>query len=740
MMDAWEKIDIIWMRVECGFDLSSIIADTHLDFAEDIHNKSKALRNTTSLANQSIGFMYYETLKIASRAVGGLNFSDNNSRDTWEKLIQCIELLPSNLLRNTLFCQLAMARLRIGDKKSFDELVQEKILPLLQLSPWSELNCLVITDLALPIFEFSPEEAQLIVSKLPYLLQNNTWDKVAYRILTQSNVCDPLDEEPPTVCLDLAMANKILRILEFTERDQEISHITHLLCHSISNDNCKLNENQKLDILTRLESIISKKIPDVKNITHKGYEVIINGDIERARRKSAKKSKALLPRNHTKIMNEAKSITNIADMVFVLTQLGIEFRDIQKELANDLLEAAFSLVPKIPNVRDRVNRLELIAESFSKFHNTTRTNEAIRMGRELAETLEGIERDTVLSSIIQTAHQINKDVAAQITEKIDDFGTRFSLDISINALELSKSPHKLSLDNPKTISEEVLNAAAYKMSKALISGRSISYPMELIIKWLASMQFLKFEASKEIVNWAVESLIRQAPSSEENSLAIKMISYLITNCELLSILGDHISSLSGIPDNLKDNFQGLSTNKKLFKIGERQKAIDFILNWLKENSPKFVKICDPYFDYDQVWILKGISSDSKIKIITTGKPFCSRIDPINKEKIRTERQRIQSNFQSSWADISNQSPPATLIVIHGVIFDEEKDDFHDRYIITDKAGLSIGTSLNGLGNKEFFITILTPDDVRYVSDTYIDPKLRIDEFFSSVIYFELDGN
>ena len=361
-----------------------------------------------------------------------------------------------------LFGQLAISRFRAGDKKTFEELIQDKILPILQLSPWSDLSCSVITDLALPIFEFSPEEARSWVGKLPYALQNITWGKVALRILSQSNVCDTFDEEPPNASIDLATTNKIIRILEFAERDQEIAQITQALCYSIANDNCRLSESQKLDALTRLEDVIAKKLPDPNNIQHKGYSVVTNGDIERARRKSAKRSKAILPRNHSKIIKDARSIENIADRVLVLAHLGIEFRDIQKEISNDLLEEALALIPAITNLRDRANRLEAIAEGFSKLHNTTKAGEAIKMGRELAETLEGVERDTVLASIIQTAYQINKDVAAQITERIDDFATQFSLDISMKALELSKAPHKLDLQDPKFIDEEVLSAQLLK--------------------------------------------------------------------------------------------------------------------------------------------------------------------------------------------------------------------------------------------------------------------------------------
>ncbi|HJZ06393.1 MAG TPA: hypothetical protein VJ327_11185, partial [Patescibacteria group bacterium] len=170
------------------------------------------------------------------------------------------------------------------------------------------------------------------------------------------------------------------------------------------------------------------------------------------------------------------------------------------------------------------------------------------------------------------------------------------------------------------------------------------------------------------------------------------------------------------PD-LKAGFQGLSTTKKLFRVGERAKAIEFITNWLRSNAREYVKICDPYFDEEQLWILQSVPLDIEVKIVTTGKklglpPRNDHLDNLTpiviRERQKDERKRLQSLFTKAWNELSNQAPPATLVVLHETIFDTaEKDDFHDRYLITKEAGLSIGTSLNGFGNQEFLITILS---------------------------------
>ena len=96
-------------------------------------------------------------------------------------------------------------------------------------------------------------------------------------------------------------------------------------------------------------------------------------------------------------------------------------------------------------------------------------------------------------------------------------------------------------------------------------------------------------------------------------------------------------------------------------------------------------------------------------------------------------------FEQAWIEKSHQTPPPTLVVVHDSIYGStDQDQFHDRYIVTKGSGLSIGTSLNGLGNKEFFVSVLTEDDASYVEFKYIDPKLNLQEHFSKTVYFEID--
>ncbi len=488
-----------------------------------------------------------------------------------------------------------------------------------------------------------------------------------------------------------------------------------------------------------LDTIVDKKLPDINNINHPGYKVLAKSSIEAARRRSAKKAKSI-KKNHNQIIQEAKSIDNIADRVFVMSIVARDLKEIESQIAISLVDEAFSVIESIPNVKDRINRLEVIANSYSELRNTSKVDEAVRLGVHLSSSLDGIERDTVLSSLIQTAHQVDKNIVAEITEKIEDPKTEYELDVNNTSYDLSKSPHKLTAQfESASKNDETMRAAISRMIRAVNSNKGVPYSTKTILDWLAAGSQLKYETMLEIIEWTTEVDLRQCPDSALSRESMVVLRTIIDNCKILYSIGNQILPLVKIPESVKSNFQGLSISKELFKVGERNRAISWIKTWLQGNASRYVSICDPYFDEEQVWILQCVPADVQMKIISSGKAFgfTPAINDTSETK-KNNRRSAKSDLLTAWGKISNQSCPPTFVVIHSSVYEGDKDKFHDRYIITDGGGISIGTSLNGLGKQESFITILNPDDVKYVEATYMNPKLSIDQFFPQVIYFELD--
>lgn len=50
---------------------------------------------------------------------------------------------------------------------------------------------------------------------------------------------------------------------------------------------------------------------------------------------------------------------------------------------------------------------------------------------------------------------------------------------------------------------------------------------------------------------------------------------------------------------------------------------------------------------------------------------------------------------------------------------------HSRYVITEGGGVSLGTSINGLGSRDTEINVFEPDEAAQVEMKFIDPWLGL---------------
>ena len=87
------------------------------------------------------------------------------------------------------------------------------------------------------------------------------------------NIGEKYDIESPNVIIDLPRANKVVSIIENIDNDKSLYLVVDMLSHLTGLEN-HLNEHQKLDILTRLDAVVDKKLPDINNIDHLGYKVL----------------------------------------------------------------------------------------------------------------------------------------------------------------------------------------------------------------------------------------------------------------------------------------------------------------------------------------------------------------------------------------------------------------------------------------------------------------------------------
>ena len=736
-----EQIDLIWIRIECSFDMVSILAENHKEFALQIFEKTRDLSRCSSLSNQTIGIMEYKNLEKATQLFGELDDSEESIKYK-ENLLQLIDRFPSKIAQLRFFSKNANSLYKNGKINETKKIVQEQILPGLQNYNITELSSSHFVDIGLSLFDYSPLVAKEWIDKLSYSSRNICWYKISYRLITNSYFTNIYEGDPRIASIDIDVINKLLQIIDYIERDHEIYMTMRLITRAISCSNCRnILDPQKINTLIKLENNISSRLPDQKNITHIGYLLLCLGEIEKSRANINNNQKQMANKNFQKLIQRINEVDIVADKVLVLAELGVLVSSINNENANKLIQSALELVKQIQNVKDRMSRLEIITESFKSIRNSTKATEALKLSSNLAESINGVEKDKILESIIQTAYELDENIASELSEKIEDHSLTFSLAIRKKANELSKSPQKIESLDYEEFSKEILNEAAFKMNQAISSKKAASFSHGVLLSWLIKCKHFGFSEINEVIDWVIDSWIIQSAKSEISKNSFEIFSAIIKVSNLLLILSTNMSSLISIPEDMKKSFPGYSLTKKYYKVGERQKIIDFINSWIKENIKKNIIICDPYFDSEQLWILKIIPNNINVRILCNGEKF-----KLNKEfnnpnteaqrnYIKDEKRRIKREVLEKWKEISKQDPPNTLIIINNTIFGN--DEIHDRFLLTEESGLSIGSSLNGFGKKEFTITILSKPEVDYISSE-INPKLRIDTNFSEVIFFDLE--
>jgi len=136
-------------------------------------------------------------------------------------------------------------------------------------------------------------------------------------------------------------------------------------------------------------------------------------------------------------------------------------------------------------------------------------------------------------------------------------------------------------------------------------------------------------------------------------------------------------------------------------------------DWLKEKAVEYVKIYDPYFSIRDLEVLKHVASDVQVFVITSWKAQ-SGITPGDRS--------IERVYKTGWGRISDKEPPWTQITITGI--DSSGDSpLHSRYLVTNGAGLNLGTSLSGLGEKHTDIRILDSLEAAKIESELINPEL-----------------
>jgi hypothetical protein len=595
----------------------------------------------------------------------------------------------------------------------------------------ARVNCHVdLIDKVLPvIYEYDTAIADQVAVLLPEERLSSAWFGVIAWSLARCFLGDEnlVNVQDCRFSVDFPRLRKCLEAASKISEDEVLDLAVTLIARTVVNSfPNRLDIGQALLVLTDIDQIAVRNLPDKRNFTHKGYLIQSLSTSHRARSEVWVKhgrradyrglTKREIEQTWHELRREAIAIPNVADRVLVMSHVARDMCSFylreERRIVKEFLELAQQHLPTIPTTMDRIGRMISIAEAWAAVDELSATEYLYSQALESINALADRDIDEQLTMVVQSAYTIlGEKFAAGLAAKLDAAPTELKRSASDVTLQLIAERMR---KNPSAISQlrdvkfgnrqQLIAETANELLSDVATGMGRGIEQEKVVSaWLVeSTRYDEFTV-QEVVKWIVECAQRGTTRSYKANTYIEL-------CELSRRLAQILPSAeqSGIPDDLHSSFAGLSSKYITFGVNETEKARSWLSEWLKSHARSYLKIVDPYFSIDQLQYCNYIPDDCKVLIVTVESRFPTG--------------STSDSLTRYWYEnVSFRCFPFIRILL---VPDSYENKFHDRVIVTENTGLDLGPSLNTLGKNRIKIRELTIEDVREINEKYVNSMLN----------------
>ncbi|WP_079506907.1 hypothetical protein [Mesobacillus jeotgali] len=703
--DTWMSINIGWRKIDIGFKIINALASVSIEISRDYFEKIEEFRNGLIFYDPNISWSYLSVLRLVIRSYSGLISSDIDNENDLEHITKIIDLVPSDGEKALLWNELALRLYSNKKNEKGRTIVLERIKPCLErISNLDEgYKYHVIIRVAPSLYLAHKNTAFEQLESLPILERDSAYNSIVRFFLTKATPMDPYDGiQGQGYDINYEDIIDLCELIDKAELDSLIFSIITDIVDSIMDNRYsrKFTIQQKLDIAKRLESLVETKLPNERHIKHDGYKIVSRAQIMKLRQT---KFQAWLD-----LIEEARNVPNLSDRALVLTIVACCFPRNKQEKTLEVIEEVEKLVDEIPTINDKLTQYEALASNLVKI-DQVKSKSFIKKAMSIS-----ISKDkessvfTIQKRLIDFAHRIDPEFAESLVSINDKDPARVKIKEELNEeykmLELKKKMLENSETEVETESVENYKQASWRLLGALNAKRVGTVKIEDTKEYVEIGSKLSLKDAYPIYSWLLENMnIRFRNNAVQASQVIRPIfESILLGAELaLNMSGNNKIQFNKVKESAIDNSQ----KSILIKVGERDKALDYLKKWFEENAKGYVKICDPFFgvgDLEVLQTFRVLKPEITYEVLTS----------IKNQKQEDIKGNYEEEYMKYWRmNISDQDPPETDIAIVGKKSDGELP-IHDRWILTQGSGLRLGTSYKSFGlKKDSEISILDDNEV-----------------------------
>jgi hypothetical protein len=697
---AVRSIDSDWERTDLGFTIAEILSNSDetrsRKFIEVAHEDRRASR----IPDDRTANSYILSVELTIRAFAGLVPQQLNIDESFVRLRRLIEHVPSHGERARLWAELATRCFARGSSTLGMKVVDECVRPLIKAIDDGGFGEVVVVDAAPCLYCAHPVTAIRDISALDLRHKDRAFERISWYYLLRQPPEEPVALTNSAIeRIERSDVDNIIECLQHIDTDHVFASVVSRLCHSLNSEEGKnaFSKGERAEFARRIQELARSKLPWPLGIQHNGYSVLVSSYLMAIQQANES--------NWREVAVGADRIPNIADRCFVLSELVDLIPSRFDSLRMECAEKAQAYANSIPAPLDRMEHLRSLAavvRSISPPMAKQCLRDALQISLNAEEDLGNEQR-----AIIDLADRLGEDFTKSLISDMENDPAILSRRKApavrrseVNNI-MRRFPSRVTVSEVEALKDETAAELCWSMLAGLNAGTVAYCSVDKTAPLLARASQMSLAHAYPIFAWAIQNSV---VCHSKTPFGTRHLVQLFEACAAACEFGIRLSSrrigyqrISLEPLTSPDQSEAVEIG-----AGEREKAVQFIREWLTENKSQQLIISDPYF---------GPSDLELIRIILEAQPSCT-VEVLAGEKKQRDlglNPPYDQEYQQQWRTISRHDPPDTRIVVVGFAAGLDSP-VHERYIIGDSCGLELGISFSGLGrNKVSKISRLSPE-------------------------------
>lgn len=697
--NTWENIDIPWIKVEVGYEISKQLSKISMkEEARSFINKTGEFRKNQLLSSYSCVAAYHESLSLYIHSLGILIRSKLCEEEDLEQFKNLLSYDDSEGEAMIAWSRLALEYYLADDSAKFHDVVSRYVSkPINKFSIYHQKR--ILFNIAPALFlagstlfyerlksfdnafidQCIENVASFIRVKYPYPEYTDSHD------IQSQNILSFIDYE------------NLLNLLDHSNDDCFIFNYVDIIIQSLKEGSGnRVSKEQKNVIIGKIEELVNRKLPINNGIQHDGYKIACQAAISGYKNISSS--------DWDNYKNKIENIPNVSDQAFLYTYVAHNIKKASQRI--DFLNQSVQKAEQINSGFDRLNRFDIcLSEAFD-----TTNSQAKPIAEKAMQSLMANRNGSFddFQKFINIVREHDEQLAYEMLDVVDkdparsQYKKRLKKDIASNK-KLDSARQDIKQVTALTNEEQI--QFFERQLEILVKKKNVIRDINSTYSIIGKIYDNPITDAKNAIIFFLENLYAKHSQSKQYASLIRGIhqSILFNFKIVLAIASGTQERLNRI--NRIINCSSDLEDKSFIRVGETEKGINKIIQWYKDNPFDILRIIDPYFNPEDLHIIKtffDINNNLRVSILT-----------------HKSKDQSLDCFQTGWNKISADMTGALEVITVSFKENPDKCPIHDRWwvLFNNETSESIGLrleSLSGFGKRDSEISEMTQDAVEHV--------------------------